>query len=188
MRQQAETLVSENAPTPAQLFNLAAQGIIVAQKYSKLHTRPKGRKMVLPTRVTIPVAGDDLQDRRFEESWACMVRRSDFRLWSMRLISRYYIIQDGQGIGGEVQEFKFEWNKIRATLATRQIRIAPAPEYDLADLVDNFSARDDIAEEWFWREQMELLTGSDVNRLTHDLEKQDGRVAFSDMYTNRPAA
>lgn len=187
MRQSAERLVSEDAPTPAQLFSLAAQGIIVAQRHNKLRTRPKGRKMVLPTQITIPLEGANTPERRYEQSWACGVRRAGFRQWSMRLISRYHVIEDGHGIGSEVQEFKFEWDTERATMAAREIRVAPGLEYDLADIIDRFSARDDIAEEWYWREQMELLTKGDVSDLTRELEKQDGGIVFADMRTNRVA-
>lgn len=187
MRQSSERLVSEDPPVPTQLFSLAAQGIMVARRHDMLRVRPKGRKMVLPTQVTIPLDAGLPEGRRFEESWACMVRRADFRTWSMRLISRYHIVQESTGIGTEVQEFKFEWDKERTSLASRQIRVAPAPERDLGDYVDAFSVGQDMADEWYWREQMELLTKGDVDDLISDLETQDGRVQFSSMRTNRAA-
>lgn len=187
MRQSSERLVSEDPPVPAQLFGLAAQGIMVAQRHDMLRLRPKGRKMVLPMQVTIPLDAGLPEGRRFEESWACMVRRADFRIWSMRLISRYHIVQENTGIGTEVQEFKFEWDKEKTTLASRQIRVAPVPERDLGDYIDAFSMRPDIADEWYWREQMELLTKGDVDDLIGELEAQDGRIASSSMRTNRAA-
>lgn len=179
MRGASETLVPENAPTPALLKKVLAQGMIAGREHKRLRVRDgRGRKMVLPSEVIVPEDVEALRDRRYEQVWACLIdKRGDPKPeWVMRIISRYHVTELNREIGSVVVAYSFAWNNERTLQSARQLAIAPVPERDLGDDIDHFSVGDDMAETWGWESSMAEVTAADAVMLLRDLEQFSGRV------------
>lgn len=184
MRPTHEVLTPEDAPTPIQLFQLAASGILLAKAHNKLRVdyRDDGhvKKAILPYVVLPPVETADLPRYTPSRQVALRIARMRFSDWSMRIIDRQHftyddVLTDGfRRSGSQVGTYGFEWSRRGTTLAWRRIRIAPGLETeacDLADDIDQFAVDDDLAAFWHARSQLEQVTRGDMPELMSELQR-----------------
>lgn len=176
MRSLNESLpIGENGPAPAQLFFLASRGVLLAKRYDKFRTMPRSvvsrsHSMLPRSRTIMPDLLEAPFGYQYEHRMSARIARTHFRTWSMRLLSTYMVTEMGSQRGAERHSYKFEWNDRAATLAEHRLRVIPTVDRDLCDDIDNFAARDDIADEWYWRTQLSQMTAGDVELLTRELQ------------------
>lgn len=184
----------EAAPTPEQLFALAAIGIKSAKRLNRLRQLKRqdtGRSSgaLLPPTIVIPEDREELRDYRYEHSYAIRVnRRTHKRDWALSVISRYQVIKVNVSQGTELVTYRFDWDQERTTLARRRITVAEAPPYGIDDYVERFHVSDHIGESWAWETDLENVTASDIVLLTHDIETNQPGVYASIGDLSRPVA
>lgn len=126
--------------------------------------------MLPASRVVVPDLMEAPFGYRYEERIAARIARPGPRSWSMRLLSTFMVTEMGSQRGCERHTYSFKWNTTKTTLANHDLRVLPATDRDLCDEIDNFAVPDTIADEYYWRIQLEAVTSGDVELLTRDFE------------------
>ena len=177
MRLQHESLPAAGfeLPEPDQLFTLASRGVLLAKQHSKFRKNPRtpharSHFIIPPEEAIIPTLNEAPIGTHYERRITARVARTDFRYWSMRLCSTYFVLNDGICSGGERHTYSFEWNRERSTIARHSLVVVPTPDLELADLVEGFSADSMLATEWDWRTQLEQVSSGDVDLLVREVE------------------
>lgn len=167
--------VSDDAPSPEQLFLLASRGVLLAKQTDKFRPMPgsiaeRSHSMMPASRVIVPELMTAPLGHRFEQRMSARIARPAPRRWSMRLLSSFIVTDMGSLSGAERHTYSFEWNDRETTLAHHRLDIVPADERDMYDEIDRFSADDTVGDEFYWRTQLAQVTRGDVELLTAEFD------------------
>lgn len=179
MRPTREGVSFDDAPSPAQLFELASCGIQRAKEYGKLRVpprdRPHARAAVLPYLVSNKPLDEGLPYSTQSRQMALHVARTGFRSWSMHVISKNHFVYNDLPLGEDdylqqsalIDTYGFRWNAQETTVAKRILRAYPVPTEgnDLVDLIEQFAVPDDFAAFWHVQNQFGQVTGDDLATL-----------------------
>lgn len=174
-------------PTPDQMFELSAIAVCLAKNQDKLSPSIKFDNAQL----FIPEKQDDLifEEDRFKSTthmFAGRVARSGYsrhRSWSMRLVEKFWVEDDGQSDASRTT-YRFEWNNDSVVVANRII-IAPQEEEVIYDADRITPDKSEFDPAWInARYQMAAVTEADCAILVKEL-RLFSRISQDQVQYNR---
>lgn len=181
-----ERIINSDAPTPTQLHKLAAIGISSAASRERLkHLKRSGRAHYFIDEIDLAgdfsLADDEIVQIRHRMAVRVGVRPPEPGLqksWSLKYFDTFWAeSRPGVWLGGRTM-YRFEWNRNRATLAERTLRVVgiDRPDETLDSYLDRFSVRDDDAAILSVRQDVENVTGEDCEDLMRDASDYFGVI------------
>lgn len=171
-----ELLLSKTPPTPEQLRNLAMIGVRSAVGRNRLkHLKNASRAHFFVDEVdTLNEAKmpDDLTDIRHRMAGRIGVREphgSRPKQWSLKYFDTFWVQQEDDNWLAERTIYRFEWNRLRVTMAQRAIRIIGDNSYDpdtgLDYTLEHPIIPTDAIEMLHVQQEMEMVTYGDCAEL-----------------------
>jgi len=189
MRQMHErSPIHSNAPVPEQLHRLAGRCALLGRQHERFRRLPntpqRSHFMTAPSAIIVPGLHEAPEGFSYEHRLAARVERTDFRTWSMRLLSTHIVIDRGVGRASDRHTYSFEWNGERATLAEHRIDVVPSlAEPELVDLVDRgVSVPGDAAILWGAEAELRQMTVGDVELLIRDVEHYQSGAQYGNGF------
>jgi hypothetical protein len=189
MRQLHERLpVHENAPSPKRLRDLAGQCVLLGKQYDRFRQVPntpeRSHFVTVPPAIVVPDVHEAPEGFSYEQRHAARVARVGERMWSLRLLSTYVVMDHGIGLGSERRTCSFEWNDEQATLAERRIDVVPqADPLALVDEIDRgVQVPDDVASVWGFEASLREVTADDVSLLIDELAHYQSGIQYGNGY------
>jgi len=178
-----ENILADSPPSPDQLKRLASIGTRSAAERNKLKQLKRTAQAhffvdemdLLNINTELDGPG---QIRHRMAGRIGVTRGSEYgeKQWSLKYFDTYWVEQD-QGVWrAERTLYSFRWNRVRATLAERSIRLIGYNNDnrelgDLGDAIDNFSMRGDEPDIWHAHTQLEMVNSDDCEELIGDAVK-----------------
>lgn len=181
-----ERIISPDAPTPTQLHKLAAIGISSAASRERLkHLKRSGRAHYFIDEIDLAgdfsPAEDEIVQIRHRMAGRVGVRPpapGSPKSWSLKYFDTFWAeSKPGVWLGGRTL-YRFEWNRMRTTLAERTLRVVgiDRPDESLDAYLDRFSVRDDDITMLSVKQDVENVTSEDCEDLMRDASDYFGVI------------